>query len=59
MHACPLRTEMESSPALRKGQEMYFNQDDFGKRIQEFRKNKEMTQEDLAPDLYISIEHLL
>ena len=44
--------------ALRKGQEMYFNQDDFGKRIQELRKNKGMIQEDLAPDLYISIEHL-
>ena len=37
---------------------MYFNQDDFGKRIQELRKNKGMIQEDLAPDLYISIEHL-
>ena len=58
MHACPLRTAMESSPALRKGQEMNFNQDDFGKRIQELRKNKGMIQEDLAPDLYISIEHL-
>ena len=58
MHACPLRTEMESSPALRKGQEMYFNQDDFGKRLQQLRKDKDMIQEDLAPELYISIEYL-
>ena len=34
MHACPLRTEMEFSLALQKGQAVYFNQDEFGERIQ-------------------------
>ncbi len=52
MHACPLRTEMEFSLALQKGQAVYFNQDEFGKRIQELRKHKGMIEEDLAPDLY-------
>ena len=37
---------------------MYFNQDDFGKRLQQLRKDKDMIQEDLAPELYISIEYL-
>ena len=37
---------------------MYFNQDELGKRIQQLRKDRGMIQEDLAPELYISIEHL-
>ncbi len=37
---------------------MYFNQADFGKRLQNLRKEKGMIQEDLAPELHISLEHL-
>ena len=58
MHACPLRTEMESSPALRKGQEMYFNQMEFGQRIKELRTLKGLTQEELAEEVSISYEHM-
>ena len=58
MHACPLRTEMEFSPALRKGQEMYFNQAEFGQRIKELRTMKGLTQEELADELNVSHGHL-
>ena len=58
MHACPLRTEMESSPALRKGQEMYFNQAEFGQRIKELRTMKGLTQEELAEEVNVPFEHM-
>jgi transcriptional regulator with XRE-family HTH domain len=58
LHTCPLRTETESSPALRKGQEMYFNQVEFGKRIKEERNRLQMTQEDLAQELNIGYVHM-
>ena len=57
MHACPLRTEMESSPALRKGQEMYFNQAEFGQRVKALRKENGLTLQQMADELNVSYEH--
>lgn len=37
---------------------MYFDQTEFGKRIKHLRNEKGMIQEDLAPELHISMEHL-
>ena len=57
MHACPLRTEMESSPALRKGQEMNFNQAEFGQRVKALRKENGLTLQQMADELNVSYEH--
>ena len=57
MHACPLRTEMESSPALRKGQEMFFNQVEFGQRVKALRKENGYTLQQMADELNVSYEH--
>ena len=46
------------STALRKGQNMYFNQIEFGKRIKELRNLKGITQEELAEELNITYEHM-
>ena len=46
------------STALRKGQEMYFNQVEFGERMQEARKLAGMTQEELADMLGIDKNHV-
>jgi len=37
---------------------MIFDQVKFGDRIRQLRKAKDMIQEDLAPELHISLEHL-
>lgn len=37
---------------------MYFDQMEFGRRLQNLRKERGMIQEDLAPELHISLEHL-
>ena len=42
----------------RKGWDMYFDQEAFGKRLKELRNIKGMTQEELAEKLNISREHL-
>ena len=42
----------------RKGQDMYFDQMEFSRRLQNLRKEKGMIQENLAPELHISLEHL-
>lgn len=42
----------------RKGQDMYFNQVEFGKRIKEERNRLQMTQEDLAQELNIGYVHM-
>ena len=42
----------------RKGQNMYFNQVEFGKRIKEERNRLGLTQEELAEQLYISHVHM-
>ena len=42
----------------RKGWDMYFDQEAFGKRLEELRNIKGMTQEELAEKLNISREHL-
>lgn len=57
MHACPLRTEMESSSALRKGQEMNFNQAEFGQRVKALRKENGLTLQQMADELNVSYEH--
>ena len=57
MHACPLRTEMESSPALRKGQEMNFNHAEFGQRVKALRKENGLTLQQMADELNVSYEH--
>ena len=44
--------------ALRKGQNMYFNQVEFGQRIKELRNQKRWTQERLADELNIGVVHL-
>ena len=46
------------STALRKGQNMYFNQVEFGQRMQEARKLAGMTQEELADVLGIDKNHV-
>ena len=46
------------STALRKGQNMYFNQIEFGKRIRELRRVNGLTQEQLSEELNISVEQL-
>ena len=47
------------STALRKGQNMYFNQVEFGKRLQECRKSRGITQETLAELLgFASKQHV-
>lgn len=58
MRTCPLCTETESSPALRKGQEMYFNQVEFGKRVKQARADKHLTQMQLAEILGIEWQQL-
>ena len=57
LHTCPLRTETESSPALRKGQEMYFNQVEFGQRVKALRKENGYTLQQMADELNVSYEH--
>ena len=57
LHTCPLRTETESSPALRKGQEMYFNQVEFGQRVKALRKENGLTLQQMADELNVSYEH--
>ena len=57
LHTCPLRTETESSPALRKGQEMYFNQMEFGQRVKALRKENGYTLQQMADELNVSYEH--
>ncbi len=42
----------------RKGQDMYFNQVEFGKRLQECRKLKELTQEELAEMVGVEKQHI-
>ncbi len=37
---------------------MYFNQVEFGKRIRDLRKAQGKTKEEMAEELYISVEHL-
>ena len=44
--------------ALRKGQNMYFNQAEFGQRIKELRTGKGWTQEELAGELNIGHVHM-
>ena len=56
MHTCPLRTETESSPALRKGQEMFFNQVEFGQRVKALRKENGYTLQQMADELNVSYE---
>ncbi len=46
------------SSALRKGQNMYFNQVEFGQRIRELRKIQGKTQEELAAEMNVSYDHL-
>ena len=58
MHTCPLRTEMEFTPALRKGTEMYFDLKEFGKRMKEARNHKGLTQERLAELLGVDRLHV-
>ncbi len=57
LHTCPLRTETKSSPALRKGQEMYFNQVEFGQRVKALRKENGYTLQQMADELNVSYEH--
>lgn len=57
LHTCLLRTETESSPALRKGQEMYFNQVEFGHRVKALRKENGLTLQQMADELNVSYEH--
>ena len=47
-----------TGPGLRKGQDMYFNQVEFGKRLQEFRKLQKMTQEELAELVGVEKQHI-
>ena len=42
----------------RKGQEMYFNQVEFGQRLQECRKLQKMTQEELAELVGVEKQHI-
>lgn len=56
-HTCPLRTETKSSPALRKGQEMFFNQVKFGQRVKVLRKENGYTLQQMADELNVSYEH--
>ena len=54
-----LRTAIEVIlPHLRKGQDMYFNQMEFGQRIKELRTLKGLTQEELAEEVSVSYEHM-
>ena len=46
------------SAALRKGQNMYFNQVEFGKRLQECRKLQKLTQEELAELVGVEKQHI-
>lgn len=46
------------STALRKGQNMYFNQVEFGQRLQECRKLQKMTQEQLASLVGVEKQHI-
>lgn len=57
LHTCPLRTETKSSPALRKGQEMFFNQVEFGQRVKVLRKENGYTLQQMADELNVSYEH--
>ena len=56
-HTCPLRTETKSSPALRKGQEMFFNQVESGQRVKVLRKENGYTLQQMADELNVSYEH--
>ena len=42
----------------RKGQDMYFNQMEFGQRIKELRSLKGLSQEELADEMNVSYEHI-
>ena len=42
---------------LRKGQDMYFNQMEFGQRVKALRKENGLTIQQMADDLNISYEH--
>ena len=46
------------STALRKGQNMYFNQVEFGQRLQECRKLQKLTQEELAALIGVEKQHI-
>lgn len=50
--------EVLSRQTLGKGQDMYFDQEAFGKRLKELRNIKGMTQEELAEKVNITREHL-
>ena len=50
--------EVLSRQARGKGQKMYFDQKEMGRRIRETRKFKGWTQEELADRLNISREHI-
>ncbi len=50
--------EVLSRQTLGKGQDMYFDQEAFGKRLKELRNIKGMTQEKLAEKVNITREHL-
>lgn len=50
--------EVLSRQTLGKGQDMYFDQEAFGKRLKELRNIKGMTLEELAEKVNITREHL-
>jgi len=50
--------EVLSRQTLGKGQDRYFDQEAFGKRLKELRNIKGMTQEELAEKVNITREHL-
>ena len=50
--------EVLSRQTLGKGQDMYFDQEAFGKRLKELRNIKGMTQEELAEKVNITREQL-
>ena len=55
----PLVLRLESpAPACRKERKMYFNQVEFGKRVQELRKRNGITQEALAETIGVDKLHI-